>query len=85
MCGCVCVSVFAGDDLISGVCLCSRNPAAHLPICPSLSALVAPDESPISLWHVITGLLFSFMETDLSQWYLARLLKTQHMHTAAKS
>lgn len=46
----------------------------HLPICPSLSALVVADESPTSVQQMITGLLFCFVRTGLSHWYVACLL-----------
>lgn len=76
LCVHVCLSLQA--MIWSQVCvcvwLCLRNPDPHLPICPSLNALVAADESPTSLWQVITGVLFCFMETGLSRWYVARLL-----------
>lgn len=70
---CVCESISPGYDLISGVWLCSRNPAPHLPICPSLSAHVTTDESSTRLPQVITGLFNCFMESSLSHWYVACL------------
>lgn len=71
---CLSLQVMIWSEVCVCVWLCLRNPPPHLPICPSLSALVAADESPTSLQQVITGLLFCYMETGLSRWYVACLL-----------
>lgn len=71
---CLSLQVMIWSQVCVCVWLCLRNPAPHLPICPSLSALVAADESPNPLQQVITGLLLCYIETSLSHWYVACLL-----------